>query len=319
MTSKYHITLITTGGTIASQRGSDGVSVPVLAAAHLLDGHQGVPSGVEITVHELMNSDSACLTQADMEAIRTAVASALLSPDIDAVVVLHGTDTMEETAFLVDLHHDDDRPVIFTGAQRTADDEDPDGPSNLTAALSAAVDPANRGRGVLIAFGGALLSARGTYKAHTRNLDAFRRWPDDDPVTRHVLPWNRLSDIRVDIVALYPGADGTHVEASKSAHAHGIVLTAMGSGNTNPAVVNAVRRACQAGVVVVVSSRVPEGRLTASYGGGGGGHDLRKAGAIPAHSLRAPQARILLTALIAAHSTLSEIEDAFADAGCLIR
>jgi len=91
------------------------------------------------------------------------------------------------------------------------------------------------------------------------------------------------------------------------------VLTALGSGNTNPTVVDAVRRACQAGVVVVVSSRVPEGPLTASYGGGGGGHDLQTAGAIPAHSLRAAQARVLLTALIAAHSTVPEIEDAFAD------
>jgi L-asparaginase len=315
MTPKHHITLITTGGTIASRHGSDGVSVPVLAAAHLLDGHEGVPPGIDITVHELMNNDSACLTQADMEDIRTAVASALLSPDIDAVVVLHGTDTMEETAFLVDLHHDDDRPVIFTGAQRTADHQDPDGPGNLTAALTAAVDPANRRRGVLIAFGGALLPARGTYKAHTRELDAFRRWPDDDPVTRHVLPWNTLSDTRVDIVALYPGADGTHIDASVSAHAHGIVLTALGSGNTNPTVVDAVRRACQAGVVVVVSSRVPEGSLTASYGGGGGGHDLQTAGAIPAHTLRAAQARVLLIALIAAHSTFPEIKDAFADPG----
>ena len=105
MPSKHHITLITTGGTIASRHGSDGVSVPVLAAAHLLDEHEGVPPGVDIAVHELMNTDSACLTQADMEDIRTAVASALLSPDIDAVVVLHGTDTMEETAFLVDLLH----------------------------------------------------------------------------------------------------------------------------------------------------------------------------------------------------------------------
>jgi L-asparaginase len=252
-----------------------------------------------------MNNDSAGLTQADMEKIRTAVASALLSPDIDAVVVLHGTDTMEETAFLVDLHHDDDRPVIFTGAQRTADHPDPDGPVNLTAAITAAVDPANRRRGVLIAFGGALLPA----------LDAFRRWPDDDPVTRHVLPWNTLSGIRVDIVALYPGADGTHIDASVSAHAHGIVLTALGSGNTNPTVVDAVRRACQAGVVVVVSSRVPEGPLTASYGGGGGGHDLRVAGAIPAHTLRAPQARVLLTTLIAAHSTVPELEHAFVDPG----
>jgi len=90
-------------------------------------------------------------------------------------------------------------------------------------------------------------------------------------------------------------------------------LTASGSRNINPTVVEAVRPACPAGVVVVFSSRVPAGPLTASYGGGGGGHDLQTAGAIPAHSLRAAQARVLLTALIAAHSTVPEIEDAFAD------
>jgi L-asparaginase len=119
--------------------------------------------------------------------------------------------------------------------------------------------------------------------------------------------------LRVDIIAIHPGCDGALIDASLSVGAQGIVLAALGSGNATPSVVDAVRRCSQRNVPVVISSRVPQGRLTSTYGGGGGGHDLAQAGAIHSANLRPGQARILLTALLAAQATAGSITDAFSE------
>ncbi len=117
--------------------------------------------------------------------------------------------------------------------------------------------------------------------------------------------------MRVDIVALYPGCDGNLIDACLNTGADGLVLSALGSGNATPLVVEAVSRCTERQVPVVVSSRVPEGRLVASYGGGGGGHDLEKVGALHSAVLRPGQARILLMCLIAGKASRADIKAAF--------
>src|SRR3546814_620982 len=141
------------------------------------------------------------MTFAEMGRVGDAVADQLKDPDLESVVVLHGTDTMEETAFLLDLHHDDQRPVVFTGAQRTFDHPESDARSNLAAAISAGLDISSHGRGVLIAFGGSVHPAAGTRKSDTTALDAFRRVHIDPLLLRNPepLPWHPISDTRVDI------------------------------------------------------------------------------------------------------------------------
>lgn len=278
-----HIALLTTGGTIASSRGDDGVSRP---------GSVNFDVAAEVVTRELMSKDSSTFDFADMDAVVNAVADALVDQQCVGVVVLHGTDTMEETALLVDLFHDDPRPVVFTGAQRTSDHSDPDGPRNVAAAVDVVLDAENRGRGVLVVFGGRVLPARGLAKWHTSDLDAFLS--SEEP--RVVLPRIAVSGVRVDIVALYPGADAVAIDAFVAAGAQGIVLEATGSGNTNAAVVAAVK---SCGVPVVVTTRVPMGIIEPTYGGGGGGADLVDAGAVFSPLLRAGQARVLLAAQIA--------------------
>ncbi|OZC97693.1 L-asparaginase [Rhodococcus sp. 06-235-1A] len=289
------VSLLTTGGTIASSRDEHGVSRPVAGIGVDVDG---------VRVREVMSKDSSALDFADLDTIRTAVADALAEDGCIGVVVLHGTDTMEESALYVDLFHDDERPVVFTGAQRTADHVDPDGPSNIAAAVAAAQCE----HGVLIAFGGRLLPARGAIKKHTTELDAFRsaELPRPKP-----LQWNPTAGIRVDIVALYPGADGLQIDACREAGASGIVLEATGSGNTNARVVHAVKEAVAAGVHVVVTTRVPFGETSPTYGGGGGGHDLLDAGAVFSRELRAGQARVQLAALIAAEAGAMVVHNFF--------
>ncbi|SNR46763.1 asparaginase [Paracoccus sediminis] len=291
MTDAPLIAVIATGGTIASQRNPDGSSTPSLDGQALLARLDGPPP-VRLRPVDLMARDSATLTLADMQAISDA-AGAELARGAAGIVILHGTDAMEETALLLALQHSD-APVVLTGAQFTDDHPQADGPANMAAAVRAVLG----GKGVRVAFGGRLLPAWGLVKSATDSADAFRLAVDmaPPPVTLTA----PVGGVRVDTVAIHPGAEGTHVDASLAAGAQGIVLAALGSGNATPAVVAAVARARAAGVPVVVSSRVLTGRLAASYGGGGGGHDLAGAGAILSPVLRPGQARVLLAALIAA-------------------
>ncbi|MCW0981077.1 asparaginase [Agrobacterium sp. BT-220-3] len=305
------VAVIATGGTIASRRGIDGVSTPSLSGEDLL---ALVPQiSARLKPVDLMAKDSSSLTLADMQRISDAVGVELNDSAVAGVVILHGTDAMEESSLLVHLQHAITKPVVFTGAQFTADHPNADGPANLARAIETALDQANAERGVLLSFGGRCLPAWGLYKRSADAADAFR---SARPAAAHAAAMDLaapVADLRVDIVAIYPGCDAAHIEASLQAGADGLVLAALGSGNANPGIAVAVKRCAERGVPVVVSSRVPEGLLVASYGGGGGGHDLVAAGAVHSSTLRPGQARILLAALLANKSPAETIVSAFGE------
>lgn len=304
------VAVIATGGTIASRRGADGASTPSLSGEDLL---ALVPQiSARLKPIDLMAKDSSSLTLTDMQRISDAVGAELDDPAVAGVVVLHGTDAMEESSLLVHLQHVLTKPVVFTGAQFTADHDDADGPTNLGRAIEMALDPQNVAKGVLLSFGGRSLPAWGLYKLSADAADAFRAARPLIGATAPNLAAS-VADQRVDIVAIHPGCDATHIDASLQAGAKGIVLAALGSGNANPLVAEAVGRCAARGVPVIVSSRVPEGRLVASYGGGGGGHDLVAAGAVHSSTLRPGQARILLAALLASQSAPEAIVSVFGE------
>lgn len=299
------LAVLATGGTIASRRDADGAARPSLTGSELLA--LVPPMRVQLRPREVLAKDSAALTLADMQAISDAVGAELADPAISGVVVLHGTDAMEETALLVQLQHQPLKPVVFTGAQFASDHPQSDGPRNLADALGAAMAPAG---GVALVFGGRALPAWGLYKEASDSPEAFRRAAEEEPPLHRPLP-APVAGLRVDVVATHPGSDGLHLDASLAAGARGIVISAMGSGNATPELVAAIGRARARGVPVVVSSRVPRGVLAPIYGGGGGGHDMRRAGAIHARLLRPGQARILLAALLANGCPEAEIARAF--------
>ncbi|WP_220454239.1 asparaginase [Nocardioides immobilis] len=312
--SALRIAVLGTGGTIASRLDQYGAAQPVDPVSELV---VGLDLGeVVVEARDLFVKDSSALTTADQALIVGEVAAALADPAVDGVVVTHGTDTAEETAYLLDLVHTDDRPVVLTGAQRPADAPDADGPRNLRDALRVAADPAARRLGVLVAFDGLVLAARGTRKVHTHQTAAFAQ-PDGGALGRVVdgrlvldgVPAHRehleddlleIASVRVDIAAVYPGVDGTALRAFADAGARGVVLVATGAGNANPAIVAAVADLTRQGVVVGLTTRVDTGPVAGIYGGGGGGADLVAAGAVPLGTLRAGQGRILLLALLAA-------------------
>ena len=226
--------------------------------------------------------------------------------DLAGVVVTHGTDTMEETVFLIDRLLGSDLPVVLTGAQRGADETDSDGPRNLRDAIRVASAPEARGRGALIAFAGELHAAREVRKVHTSALRAFAA-PGYGPIgavdgkrvvfqrrpeRRPALPMpTELAP--VDLIRLYAGSDARFVHAAVETGARAIVLEGTGRGNANDQVVAGVRDAVARGVTVAVCSRCASGRVEPVYGRGGG-RDLAEAGALFAGDLAGPKARVLL-------------------------
>lgn len=326
MAQGRRVLVLGTGGTIASRRDEHGAVQPVDAVGGLVEGL--APAGVEVVARDLFVKDSSALTAADQALIVSSVGEAMADPDIDGIVLTHGTDTAEETAYLLDLVHTDDRPVVLTGAQRPADAPDGDGPGNLRDALRVAADPAARGLGVLVVFDGLVLAARGTRKVHTREAAAFAQ-PDGGPLGRvvadglvidrapahreHLVLREAIDAVRVDIAAVHPGVDETALQAFAGAGARGVVLVATGSGNANRAIVASVADLTRRGVVVALTTRVDSGPVAGSYGGGGGGADLVAAGAVPLGTLRAGQGRILLLALLAALGDPAQVRAALPD------
>ncbi|QYJ05102.1 asparaginase domain-containing protein [Nocardioides panacisoli] len=318
------IVVITTGGTIASTSDGTGGQAASASADQVL-GDLAPPPGTTLRAVDLFRINSAALGLADLDEVAGAVAEALADPTTRGVVVTHGTDTMEETALLLDLQHDDPRPVVLTGAQRGPEHPDPDGPANLAAAVAAAASEETRDLGALVCFAGEIHQAAGTRKVHNAASAAFAD-PDRGPVGTVVdgtvrvhtrrprgvrRPRTAISGTRVDVVPCYPGVDRTALDAVVAAGAAGIVLEAPGTGNTSPAMVAAVAEHVAAGVVVVTSTRVHAGDVRAVYGGGGGGVDLLAAGAELAGALRPSQARILLAVLLAGGADRATVREAF--------
>lgn len=300
------IIVITTGGTIATSTDADGVARPTHGGADLV---RTLDTGADVEVVDLLAVDSSELGPHEWARIAAATGAAF-DAGAAGVVITHGTDTMEETALWLDLSGPVAGPVVLTGAMLSADAPDSDGPANLRDAVALAGDPGASAPGVAVCLAGTVWQPLGLTKTSSgfvgevigsvtaagASVTGRARRPR---LGRALEP-----SARVDVVATYAGSDAVAIDAHVAAGARGIVLEAMGSGNAGPAVVDGVRRAHDAGVAVVVSTRVPGGRVSARYGPG---RALADAGAVPAPTLRPAQARVLLMATIAAGADTGDV------------
>lgn len=308
--------VLATGGTISSRRTESGAFVAADSGRDLLNRSLGRAGRGSVTVEtqDVMRVGSYLLKPSDMFEIARRIHVAFDSDDVVGIVVTHGTDTMEESAFLADLVHSDDRPVVFTGAQRAADVFDTDGPRNLSDAVAVAAHEGARGLGALIVFDGLIFPAAGTRKTNTLASAAFSSsvsgplgYVQDGSIVltsspRRLTPLDldslEFTEVTVDIVPYYPGAATTAMRAVVADGAIGIILEGTGAGNANREFCREVAHLTATGVVVMLTTRVGAGAVAPLYGAGGGA-DLVEAGAIPVATLRAPQARMLLIASLA--------------------
>jgi len=301
------IVILFTGGTISMKFDAAlGGAVPTLSGQEIVDATRGLADVAPLEVEQWGRHPGPHMTVERMWALRNRIVHHLARPEVQGIVVTHGTDTLEESAYMVARSIVADRPVVFTGAMRTASDLGWDGPSNLLQATRVAASAASCGKGVLISLGDRIHSALEVTKTHTEARDAFDspglgalgEVDDGDVVYRRgmldlpapLLPPEPVHPI--DIVYAYAGADGRLVDASRASGAHGLVIAAMGRGNVPPAMFEAIARAAAGPVPVIVTSRALLGRVGPTYGYPGGGRRLLEAGAIFAYGRRPGQARI---------------------------
>ena len=297
-----------------------GGAVPALSADEILALVPGLAKIADFEVEDFSRLPGPHVTPDQMWRLARRAAAWLERPDVDGLVITHGTDTIEETAYLLDLVLLSDKPVVLVGAMRTVSDVGWDGPANLLAAVRVAAAPSARGRGVLVVMDDHILPAREVRKVHTESsssfatpefgplgqVDAgqviFRRQPQARPTwsDRAAEPGLRVSrlETHVALIQAYTGMEADTINDALARHPKGLAVIAFGRGNVPPAIVPALRAAIDQQVLVTVSSRCVAGRVSPRYGYDGGGLQLQKAGAVLAGDLSGAKARLLQTVVL---------------------
>jgi len=305
------ICLITTGGTIASKLEPQSGHVTASVTGSELRAMLHDPlDGIEITIDEFCNVGSYALDLPMGFALAQRVAERLQGSDFDGIVVTHGTDTMEESAFMADLVVRSDKPVVFTGAQHAADDPNPDGPRNITDSVRLAASEAARGLGSVICFEQEFHAARDVTKSHTSRVDTFISAEhgklgevDGDRIVVHRRPVLRrqyqAAEITPDIelIKIAMGTNDRYMRFAAANGAKAIVLEGFGRGNATPSIADAATELVKRGTPVIMTSRCQRGRVKAIYGNGGG-KTLAEGGVIFAGDLSGQKARVLVSVLL---------------------
>jgi L-asparaginase len=303
------VAIITTGGTIAEKKDpATGAAVPALSGTELIQAIPELRRVAAIRVVSFSNIDSAMMDPRRWAKLSRKVDQVLADPDIAGAVVTHGTDTMVEGAYFLDLTLKTDKPVVLVGSMRDASTLSPDGPGNILNAVLQVCSPEARDWGVTITLNQYINSARNARKTQTTNVQSFDSGEEGYLgyiVNSRVIRFNdRPCRLRlplpaklpkVVLITTYSGDDGQLIRGAAAGGAAGIVLECLGAGNVNPATFQAVKAVIARGIPVVITTRVENGGVYPLYGAPGGGYSLQAAGAILAGNLKGPRARILLT------------------------
>jgi L-asparaginase len=323
--------LIITGGTIDSV-GTDRLDLAwyIEAGKRLESGELmgAVPELAEIAdVHEVpfRRLPSQAIKPSDWTELAREIERILeVDDEADGVVITHGTNTLEETAYFLNLVLNTEKPVVVVGAMRPSSGLSADGYLNLLNGVRVAVDPASAGKGVLVVLNDTILGARDVTKTATYRVETFQGrdlgplgYADaDGSVVFYHLPgklhtssstfdWSQISDLpRVDVVVSYVGADAALVDAAVAAGARGIVSAGTGAGRPTPDEDKALVRAHEQGVIVCQASRVGSGRAVRSPG-------LKKRGWVASDNLQPWKAKVLLALALTKTTDPDEIQEIF--------
>lgn len=320
--SRIHI--IATGGTIAmAHDDSAGGAVLSLGGSDFMERilHQTTLRLPDVGHEEYGPLPSSHFTIEHLWGLRERVRTVVNEPDVDGVVITHGTDSLEETAYLLDLTVPTDKPMCLTGAMRVASQPGYEGIANLIAALRAASSAAARGLGALVVLNDEIHAARDVTKMHTQSPDTFgspswgpigRVEAEEVVITRRIerdiIACDRLEP-RVCLVKLAVGMDASLLHAALALGVRGVVVEAFGGGRVPPWWLEAMKAAIHGGVAVAVTTRCPSGRLFDPYRYEGAYHDLQDLGCLLAHELNGQKARLRLMAALPLARDLHELAE----------
>jgi L-asparaginase len=325
---KPNIVILATGGTIAGA-GATGTQSAYTSGAVTIDAMVNAVPGIQdlanIKGEQIANVGSQDMSFDIMLKVAKRINELLPTNDVDGIVITHGTDTMEETAYFLNLVVKSDKPVVLVGSMRPSTAVSADGPLNLYNAVAVAGDPNSKGRGVLVVMNDWIHGAHSLTKTSTTDVQTFMSplrglvgvtaYGKDDYY--NVPSWKNTTasefDIskvtklpRVDIVFADVDMPPDLIDASVKAGAKGIVIAGVGNGNMNKASVEAAARAAKKGVVVVRASRVMSGLV---------GRNVEvnddELGFVASDELNPQKARILLMLLLLNPRPLSEVQKAF--------
>lgn len=322
------VVIIFTGGTISMK-----IDSKIKAAVPSLDGHEVVSyvsnldELADVIVDNYISIPSPFITPNLMLDISKRVQDYVSRDDITGVVISHGTDTLEETAYFLDLNIKTEKPVILVGAMRSVSELGYDGPSNLVAAIRTATSPQARNKGVMVVMNGDINAANEVIKTHTMSLNTFRSIEfgplgivDNDEVlfyrnSTHIsnyIPTNTFEN-QVYLIKVTSGMDGDLIDYFINKGAKGIVIEAFGRGNVPPMMISSINKAISKNIKIVLVSRCPSGRVSGSYGYDGGGKVLRELGVIFGTNLSGPKARIKLMLALGYKNDYEYIKSIFED------
>lgn len=303
------VLLIATGGTIAMRKDEAGKAVPAVSGHELIAGLPELAREADWEVCDFSNVASCNIDPNHMKLLAKEVEKRfLLNSLLKGIVITHGTDTLEETAYFLDVAIKDPRPVILTASQRDASESDSDGPRNLHNAMRIAIDPRAVNRGVVIALNEEIHAARDVRKLHTSHVDAFHSGDIGalGSIDTGEVIWHRKAEqtvklgvpgrlAKVAICKAYTGMSANILKAAIEDETEALVIEAFGRGNLPPQLIDEISNIVSAGIPVVITSRCLFGRTAPVYGYPGGGADLERVGAWFAADLSTEKVRLFLS------------------------
>ena len=322
------VALVFTGGTISMEiyQKSEGV-IPSLNCDDIVSRLKSVMTFQAIEGFSFSSIPSPSMTPTLMRELADYVKPIVERDDIQGLVISHGTDTLEETAYFLDLVLETSKPVVLTGSMKNASELGYDGLTNLVSSIQVVRHPASRNKGVLAVMNYEIHASSEVIKTHTLNLDTFKTLSfgplgiidDEDVLYYRQKPQKRLKPLKniindnVVLLKMVSGFDPDVLQYYLNKPINGIIIEALGRGNVPPQVVPFIKAFHQASIPVIIVSRCVSGRVLDTYGYPGGGKDLIKSGAILGGDLSGPKARLLLMIALGNQFVYKQIVDLFSD------
>ncbi|MDQ0244268.1 L-asparaginase [Bacillus fengqiuensis] len=317
--------LFHTGGTISMKEDAKTGAVQPDSTNPLISEPLQLNGMVNVITEQVFHLPSPHMTQNEMLTLMNKITEKINAGPIDGVVITHGTDTLEETAYFLDLTIDTDIPIVLTGAMRSSNEIGSDGPYNLISALKVASSEDAKGKGVLVVMNDEIHTAENVTKTHTSNVATFQS-PQYGPIglvtkrgvffhhaptVRDNYPIQKLSK-QVMLLKAYAGMDEHIFNALDKMPLDGLVVEALGQGNLPPKTVPALQKLIQKGIPIVLVSRCFNGIVQDVYGYEGGGKQLKEMGVIFSNGLNGPKARLKLLVALEVTTDYNQLQQMFA-------